>query len=79
MNNIDKTTYQNFVEEIKERIYESQYRALKSVNTELISLYWGIGESIIEKQEQHGWGKSVVENLSDDLQKEFPGVKGFST
>lgn len=79
MNKIDKTTYQNFVAEIKERIYESQYRALKSVNTELIELYWGIGESIIEKQEQHGWGKSVVENLSNDLQKEFPGVQGFST
>jgi predicted nuclease of restriction endonuclease-like (RecB) superfamily len=78
MNKIDKTAYQNFVAEIKERIYESQYRALKAVNIELISLYWGIGESIIEKQEQHGWGKSIVENLSNDLQKEFPGVKGFS-
>lgn len=24
-----------------------------------------------------GWGKSVVENLSRDIQKEFPGIKGF--
>jgi len=78
MNKIDKTAYKDFLEEIKERIYQSQYRALKAVNKELIKLYWEIGASIIEKQEQYGWGKSVVENLSKDLQKEFPGVKGFS-
>jgi predicted nuclease of restriction endonuclease-like (RecB) superfamily len=34
--------------------------------------------SIVDKQEQLGWGKSVVENLAQDLQKEFPGTKGFS-
>ena len=78
MNKIDKTAYKNFVEEIKEKVYRSQYEALKSVNKELIKLYWEIGASIIEKQEQYGWGKSIVENLSKDLQKEFPGVKGFS-
>lgn len=78
MNKIDQTTYKNFVEEIKEKVYQSQYQALKSVNKELIKLYWEIGESIIDKQEQYGWGKSIVENLSNDLQKEFPGVKGFS-
>ncbi len=32
----------------------------------------------MEKQHSHNWGKSVVENLSKDLQKEFPGIKGFS-
>ena len=78
MNKIDKTAYKNFVEEIKEKVYRSQYEALKSVNKELIKLYLAIGSSIIEKQEQYGWGKSIVENLSKDLQKEFPGVKGFS-
>jgi predicted nuclease of restriction endonuclease-like (RecB) superfamily len=79
MNTIDKTNYQNFVEEIKEKVYQSQYEALKAVNKGLITLYWGIGESIIVKQEQYGWGKSIVETLSKDLQKEFPGVKGFSS
>ena len=78
MSSIDKSEYKKFLKEVKNRIYESQYRALKAVNIELITLYWGIGESIIEKQMQHGWGKSVVEKLSIDLQKEFPGVKGFS-
>jgi predicted nuclease of restriction endonuclease-like (RecB) superfamily len=51
---------------------------MKVVNKEIIQLYLYIGKSITEKQEKAGWGKSVVENLSKDLQKEFPAVSGFS-
>lgn len=64
---------------IKDRVYKAQYRALKAVNRELIQLYWDIGKVIVERQEQEGWGKSVVEQLAQDLQIEFPGIKGFST
>jgi predicted nuclease of restriction endonuclease-like (RecB) superfamily len=78
MNKPQKQEYLSFLAEIKEKIYQAQYKALKAVNTNLINLYWEIGKGIIEKQNLHGWGKSVVENLSEDLQKEFPGVKGFS-
>lgn len=67
-----------FVKEIKSKILSSQYEALKAVNKELINLYWDIGKNIIEKQEQFGWGKSIVKNLSEELQKEFVGMKGFS-
>ena len=70
--------YRTFIAEIKERIRASQYEALKSVNRELINLYWDIGKSIVEQQEKHGWGKSIVENLAGDLQKEYPGIRGFS-
>jgi len=76
---IDKAEYKKFVIEIKEKIYQSQLQAMKAVNTELLALYTDIGKSIIEKQNLYGWGKSIVENLSKDLQKEFPGVNGFST
>lgn len=76
---IDKAAYKNFVEEIKEKVRQSQYLALKAVNKELINLYWDIGKSIVKKQQQYSWGKSVVENLSADLQNEFPGVQGFSS
>jgi len=78
MSNIDKDAYRAFVEQVKEKVYQAQYQALKSVNSELIRLYWEIGQAIVDKQGQHGWGKSVVENLAGELQKEFPGVKGFS-
>ncbi len=70
--------FQIFVKEIKERILLSQYEALKKVNKELIDLYWNIGKEIVAKQEAYGWGKSVVKNLSDELRKEFVGIKGFS-
>ncbi|WP_309499133.1 PDDEXK nuclease domain-containing protein [Sulfurovum sp.] len=68
----------NFVKDIRQKILTSQYEALKAVNKKLINLYWEIGKSIVEKQAMHGWGKSVVKNLSEELQKEFVGMKGFS-
>ena len=64
--------------EIKERIQHAQYQALKAVNTELVALYWDIGKMIADRQKRSEWGKSVVKKLADDLQNEFPGVKGFS-
>src|SRR3989337_3751555 len=70
--------YKSFLKEIKERIYKSQYDALKAVNKELINLYWDIGRSIVAKQDALGWGKAIVETLAKDLQKEFPGIQGFS-
>ena len=64
--------------EVKERIRHAQYQALKAVNKELVALYWDIGKMIAGRQKRAGWGKSVVKRLADDLQNEFPGVKGFS-
>jgi len=67
-----------FIAEIKERVRNAQYEALKAVNVQLISLYWDIGKSISEKQTS-GWGKAIVPALSQELQKEFPKTGGFST
>jgi len=71
--------YKSFLKEIKDRIYKAQYDALKAVNKELINLYWDIGRSIVAKQDELGWGKAIVETLAKDLQKEFPGMQGFSS
>ncbi|HHT9126862.1 MAG TPA: PDDEXK nuclease domain-containing protein [Candidatus Brocadiia bacterium] len=79
MKNMMSTEYKTFFKEIKERIHKAQYDALKSVNRELIDLYWDIGKSIVAKQEKLGWGKAIVETLAKDLQKEFPGIQGFSS
>ena len=49
-----------------------------AVNRELIGLYWDIGRAIVERQKAEGWGKSIVNRLAADLQKEFPGESGFS-
>ncbi|HHT9135770.1 MAG TPA: PDDEXK nuclease domain-containing protein [Candidatus Wunengus sp. YC60] len=79
MSAIVTVEYKTFFKEIKERIYKAQYDALKAVNKELINLYWDIGKSIVVKQEKLGWGKAIVETLAKDLQKEFPGIQGFSS
>lgn len=76
--NLRSNQYKFFLKEIKERIQQAQYEALKAVNKELISLYWDIGKKIVERQIDEGWGKSVVMRLSKDLQLEFAGIQGFS-
>ena len=79
LNNISLTSveYLNFRDEITKRIRSAQYEALKAVNKEMMTLYWEIGRRITEQQKALGWGKSVVETLSQDIQKEFPGIRGF--
>ena len=70
--------YKIFIGQIKEKIRNSQYEAMKVVNKTIINLYWGIGKEIYNQQEEKGWGKSIVEVLAKEIQKEFPGTKGFS-
>ena len=67
----------NFISEIKKKVRQAQYEALKVVNLQLINLCWEIGKSIAEKQSE-SWGKAIVPTLSQELQKEFSGVSGFS-
>jgi hypothetical protein len=50
--------YLHFLKDIKDRIRSAQYEASKSVNKELIGLYWDIGLKIVERQKSEGWGKS---------------------
>ncbi len=70
--------YPRLLEDIKQRIRTAQIKAALSANRELILLYWDIGRTIVAQQKDEGWGKSVVERLSGDLRKEFPGMGGFS-
>lgn len=71
-------SYEPLVNDIKDLIHRKQYTVIKIINAETINLYWEIGEEIYRQQEQNGWGKSIVEVLSKELQKEFPGAKGYS-
>lgn len=70
--------YEPLVNDLKLLINKKQYHVLKMINAETINLYWEIGEEIYKQQEQNGWGKSIVQVLSKELQKEFPGAKGYS-
>jgi predicted nuclease of restriction endonuclease-like (RecB) superfamily len=70
--------YYDFLRELKERILQAQVRAVISVNSELVLLYWQIGRDILNRQQQRGWGAKVIDNIATDLQKAFPEMKGFS-
>lgn len=72
------TEYGPFLEDLKDRIRSAQLKASVAVNHELVLLYWQIGCQIRAAQNAQGWGAKVIDQLSGDLVKEFPGSKGYS-
>ena len=70
--------YGALLEDLTARIRTTQVKAALSVNRGRIVLYWHIGGSIVARQRTEGWGKAVVDRLANDLQREFPGMAGFS-
>ena len=75
----NRKNYTFFLDEIKQEINKARIMAARTVNKELITLYWNIGKMIINQQEKHGWGKSIVERLSVDLTSSYGSSKGYST
>lgn len=69
--------YASAVQTIKEAIQRSQARALTSVNREALSLYYGIGHYISDNSREGFWGTGALQQISSQLQKEIPGLKGF--
>lgn len=66
------------IKTIKTAILQSQYRAAKSVNREQLSLYYSIGKFVSENSREGKWGSGIIESISQMLQKELPGLRGFS-
>lgn len=64
--------------DIIQLIKQSRSKAIVAVNTEMINLYWNIGQYIHNRIETAEWGKSIVKELADFLQRNEPGLKGFS-
>ena len=64
--------------EIAGLIAEARERAVQAVNTALIDLYWQVGEAISRKIQVDGWGKGTVGELALYIQRQQPGIRGFS-
>ena len=64
--------------EIVKMIHHAQYNAIKSVNTELVKLYWSIGEYISGKLKSAEWGDAVVDKLAEYIQASHPEYRGFN-
>lgn len=76
---IETSTYKRFIIELKSKIQNSQIKASIRVNEELLKLYWELAQMIVAKQKESFWGDNLIEQISKDLKKEFPNIKGFST
>jgi predicted nuclease of restriction endonuclease-like (RecB) superfamily len=75
---IKKKEYFSLIKQLKSNIQVSRYNALKSVNKIALLLYFNTGGMLSEKIKSEKWGSKVIKQLSDDIQSEFPGIRGFS-
>jgi predicted nuclease of restriction endonuclease-like (RecB) superfamily len=72
------TSYKRWLEELKTKIQSAQLKAAVAVNSQLLQLYWDLGQEIVQKQSQAAWGEGVLDRLSVDLRLNFPEIAGFS-
>ena len=77
-NTLLPTGYVQWRKNIEHLIDTAKLKTAISVNMGTLSLYWNIGKSILQKQEQEGWGKQVIEQLSNDLKTRYPDDRGYS-
>ena len=70
--------YPGFLESVVARVADGRGRAISAVNQELVATYWFVGRDILDRQFEQGWGARVIDRLSADLQRRFPGIRGFS-
>lgn len=71
--------YADWLTDIKTRVTAARQRAALAANSELIKLYWQIGQDILQRQVAQGWGSKVIERLARDLREAFPEMKGLSS
>lgn len=70
--------YAAWLAEIKGRIHGERLRLVLASNSVMVLLYWDIGQRILHKQAEQGYGSKVVDRLAADLREAFPDMKGFS-
>lgn len=70
--------YVNWIAEVKHRYRSAQVKAAVKVNAEKLLFNWLLGRDLVQKKAEERWGAGVVEQVSLDLQREFPDSQGFS-
>jgi predicted nuclease of restriction endonuclease-like (RecB) superfamily len=76
--NMLPSDYATVLNDIKERIQTERVRVTLGANAAMVLLYWDIGRTILDRQQQQGWGAKVIDRLSYDLKTAFPDMSGFS-
>ena len=70
--------YADWIAELKHRYRSAQVKASVRVNSEKLLFNWELGRDLVQKKAEEKWGAGVVEQVSLDLQREFPNAEGFS-
>ncbi len=70
--------YLDFIEEVKKEIQKQRISVVLNANSSMICLYWSIGNAILQKQKEEGWGAKVIDRMAKDLKDAFPDMSGFS-
>lgn len=71
--------YGGLLNDVAARVSGGQRRAIRAVNIEMLVTNWEIGSVILSRQNEEGWGASVIDRLSSDLKQKFPEARGFSS
>lgn len=74
----NKTNISHQFAEVHSLIRQAKAKVSRTINTDLIELYWQIGAYVYQKIKDSEWGKSVVQDLSNFINKNEPDLKGFS-
>jgi len=74
----DYIEYNDDVQAIKQAILQSQYQAAKRANALQLGLYYSVGGFVSERVESGRWGEGALKAVSGQLQRELPGLRGFS-
>ena len=75
---ITLTSLETSFAEVVALIQQARQRAFHAVNTELIDLYWQVGEYLSRKLETAAWGEGVVDQLARYIARQQPNIKGFT-
>ena len=69
---------QNHFDKITNIIETARNNALQAVNTELIKMYWNVGESLYELTSNSVYGDKIIDEIAEYIAQSNPTIKGFN-
>ena len=67
-NNIEKRSFEAFVNAIGSEIEQAQVRLISAANAQMLFHYWKMGNYILYHQNRQGWGGKVIKKIIEDSQ-----------
>ena len=71
-------SYPDFINALIDKIQKQRISITLNANASMIGMYWSVGNAILKKQDEEGWGTKVIDRISHDIKVAFPDMSGFS-